>query len=135
MTNHLVSRQKALAVTAELEQAITEVLEKHGLDAPNFKTTYGDRYVLKVETTPLEEGEGGVNLNSPEAQEFKLHAAFFDMSPTDLGQEFQFGGETFVLLGYISRRPKYPFVARKVSDGRNYKLPEAPVRAAFAAKN
>ena len=131
MPEHIVSRHKALTITAQIEKAVADILKEHGFDAPKTKTTYGDRYVLRLETTPVEEGEGGINLNSPEAQEFNLHAPFLNVSADALGKEFKYLGEEYILVGFVSRRPKYPFVARRVSDGKTYKFPEAPLAAAF----
>lgn len=126
MTNHLVPSAKARTITEEVEAAVAAIFEKHGFEAPKSKTTYGDHYAVKLTATPLSEGENGINLNSPEAQGYLVEANYDDtLDPDALGREIVVNGETFIFEGYVSRRPKYPFVARRVSDGKSYKLTDS----------
>lgn len=122
MTDHLITRQQAQAITEEISEAVTAILSKHGLAEPKIKTTYGDYYQFKVQAAPLEEGANGVNLNSPEAQAYLLDAKYDDdLDPDALGREFTVQGRTFVFTGSLTRGKKFVYAARG-EDGRTYKF-------------
>lgn len=124
--SHLVPLEQARAITKEIENAANEVLARHGYDSATVKTTYGESYKLKLESAPLNEGPGGINLNSPEARDYLNEARYRDdLSPDALGRKFTQGGETYIFAGYVHRRPKYPFVAIRERDGRSFKFTDA----------
>jgi hypothetical protein len=121
---HLITSQQARLLTEEIEKLVGPIFEKHGFEAPSTKTTYGDRYAVKFESTPFEEGAGGVNLNSPEAKAYVMEARYSDgkLDPEALGREFTVRGETYIFLGSAPRRPKYPYSAKRQRDGKVFKF-------------
>jgi hypothetical protein len=68
-------------------------------------------------------GENG-EAETPEARDFKDYANLYGMEASDLGMEFSSNGSTFVLCGLKTRGRKYPFIAKKTSDGKTYKFTE-----------
>lgn len=122
-TTHLVTKQQSRAITEEISEAISAILSKHGLAAPEIKTTYGDYYQLKIKSTPLAEGPNGVNLNSPEAQAYLRDAEWNDaLDPKALGRKFTVQGGEFIFSGSLVRGQKYVYAATKVSDGKSYRF-------------
>ncbi len=122
-STHLVTKQQSRAITEEISEAVKAILSKHGLAAPEIKTTYGDYYQLRIKSTPLAEGPNGVNLNSPEAQAYARDAEWNDaLDPNALGRKFDVRGEEFIFTGSLVRGQKYVYAATKVSDGKSYRF-------------
>lgn len=128
-TKMLVTKEQATRIAKAIEAAAAQILEAEGFDAAKVKTTYGDMFAVRIESVPVADGPGGVNLNTPEAQAYAQQAAWDPCFPEDgLGKTFEYSGRRFTLLGYVPRRPKYPLLA-KGDDGKTYKLPETALKA------
>lgn len=131
MTN--VTREKAKAITADIQKAIAHVLEEHGFEESKVHTTYGDRYEYKLTLVPsAPRGENGVRTNTPEAQALAQYGRLYLSHPSDsfmdldsnklLGLKIYSKGVPYVLIGLNTRAPKYPFLALNHADGKTYKL-------------
>ena len=118
-----VERDKASEITAEIKAAIEDIFRKHGMAEPTCRTGYGDVYQLKIESSPVELGAGGVNLKSQEAQ-YYTKFGFGDVVSgkavtltAPLGTTFESRGETYVFGGIAAKRRKYPIVGINVDTG------------------
>lgn len=109
-------------VGAEIDAAVDQILTKHGLQKSTRTARYGDIFKYSVEAAPLVAGDNGVNLGSKEAQAFVAFGRSLGFADPEsaLGKTFTSGGVEYVFVGYRSRAPKRPVLARRVSDGRSF---------------
>jgi hypothetical protein len=129
-----ISKSDVRIIGTEIDAAIDEVLARHGMERKPHRITYsGTGLTYKVECSIVTLSESGVNLSSPEAQGWMVMASmrgFADREAAQaaLGATFTSQGRTFVFLGYKTRSPKRPVVARCQQDGKEYIFPEGVVR-------
>ena len=62
--------------------------------------------------------------SNPDREDFELYASMFGLTADDYGAEFKNARATYRLIGIKPNRPKYPFIAERVSDGHRFKFPE-----------
>jgi len=62
-------------------------------------------------------------VNSKEAENFKVYAYRWGLSPDDLYKTFDSKGETYKITGASPRASRYPILAERVSDSREFKFP------------
>lgn len=126
-----VSKQQAIELSKEIERFTKELFASHGLDVPKMSTRYGDQYKVTITTGSVELDESGINLASQEAVDFVRYAemGLIDLPAEALGRTFRNpDGVEYVLAGYVPSRPKYPYVAKRVADGKSYKFTDHVVR-------
>lgn len=67
----------------------------------------------------------------PARTEFERWAAMYGATAEDYGREFTWGGETYRVAGLSVNRPKFPFDAVRVRDGKRFKFPKDVVTTAL----
>jgi hypothetical protein len=111
----------------DMESALLQVAQKH-----NIKITVGSARFTDTNTTfkvelATKSNDGAVNTRS--VSEFKACCDSYGLKPEHLGKTFSYLGERFRLDGMAgSRSIKYVFLATKLSNGVQYRVPEAYVR-------
>lgn len=65
-----------------------------------------------------------VSVGDAEKNEFALNAPLFALTEDDYEREFESHGHTYQLVAISTRRPKYPFVGRRL-DGKQFKFTDA----------
>lgn len=121
----IVEKKTAVELTDMLSVYAAELFADHGFDAPKTKTKYGDFYQITIVSTPLDQDDSGVNRNSLEAQAFlrAAEAGSIPLPPEALGFEFSnHEGFRYQLTGYAPRRSKFPYLARRLHDGKTFKF-------------
>lgn len=116
----VIDRQTITDLRPMIEERLQALGEELGIELSLGSGTYSNEgygHFSKLNIKVL----GGV---SQEEADFKAHAHFFGMKASDFGMEWTQGGETFTLCGLRTRNRKYPFLARKASDGKVYKFTE-----------
>jgi len=107
----MIDKHTAIEIADELRTAAAEIYARYGLATPKIKTTYGSVLRISVESTKLERGEGGVNLQSEEAQYYTRYG-FNTLSgeklTAPLGTRFSSSGKDYVFAGIAARRRKFP---------------------------
>ena len=107
----MIDKNTAIEIAEELKAAATEIYARYGLTTPTIKTTYGAVLRISLEGTKLERGEGGVNLQSQEAQ-YYTRFGFISLSgvklTAPLGTRFSSSGKDYVFAGIAARRRKFP---------------------------
>jgi hypothetical protein len=123
-----VTREQAKEITAEIHQAVSAVLKKHGLDIESSKSMFGDWYEFKVRACQVKK-VNGVNVESIIAKQWILEAWYYGFSEEQaqklLGTPFigkKVNGQEIVLAGYNARKQKMPFIGQ-TADGKQYELP------------
>ena len=131
-----VTKQQAVSITAEIQEAVNAILTKHGLSGPKVKTAYGDYYKFSLEAFAKNEGDNGVNLSSKEATYFlKFGYTAYDANynttelVAPLGTKFSGGtpAKEYVFAGIASTRKKYPITAIDVATGATVFFPDSVV--------
>ncbi len=72
-------------------------------------------------------GEDGVALTK-DAESLKFYAPYVGLPADALGKTFTSRGETYMLIGYRPKSPKFPFIAVKVSTGQEFKFTDSILR-------
>jgi hypothetical protein len=129
-----VTKEQAVSVTAEIQEAVNAILAKHGLTGPKIKTTYGDFYKFTLEAFVKNEGDNGINLSSKEATYFKKfgYTAYDAQYNTTelvapLGTIFKNKGVEYAFGGIASSRKKYPIVGINTANGTTMLFTDAMV--------
>jgi hypothetical protein len=126
-----VEKAKAQAIMDELGPIIREVVERHGLAAPQMQWKYGAWFELKLNAALLEEGPHGINLGSKEASWFTKFG--FHGLNAPLGTVFMSKHDSYVFAGIASKRPKYPVYAKNLLQGTYHFFPEGIIPSINAA--
>lgn len=111
----------------DMESALLAVAQKH-----NIKIQVGSARFTETNTTfkvelSTKSTDGQVNTRS--VSDFKELCASYGLKPEHLGQTFTYAGERFRLDGMAGARSiKYVFLATKLRDGKQYRVPESYVR-------
>jgi len=82
---------------------------------------------FKVEIAPLVDGKA----ITQEEEDFKRYATSYGLKPEDFNREFQWAGESCVLIGCKPRSTKFPLLVKK-ANGKIYKFPASTVRLALS---
>ena len=125
------SKTEAVALTAELKDALQLVLEKHGLKVAKLHTTYGEIYRFKLELSKPNVNADGFDEGTQEARNYTDMADFYRLPVDALFTEFFAHGRRWRLMGLNPKARKYPVVAVDLNDGKSYKLPVESVRNAL----
>lgn len=109
-TSHTVTREQARAITEDLRSALAEVFARHGLTAPQLKTTYGDVYKVAASGSPIVLNDEGINTLSPEAIAYQRLGRVYGLRDGLLGKTISVSGKQATFIGIAPKRPKYPFM-------------------------
>lgn len=87
-------------------------------------------FTMKVEMAVVS-ADG--NVETPEAQAFRMGARMLGMEATDLGREFVCQGRRFKIAGYRARSSKRPIAAIEVETGKQYVFEISAVKSGLVA--
>ncbi len=125
----MINEQQIKLIAKDLARATQIVSAKHGvvvdLTVPSEEK---ERWQISLLISAQSRDDQDLN---EQARAFLEHASEHDLRPEDLGREFLMNGEKWTLYGLNVATPRYPIVATKLSDGRNYKLRAAAVKLAL----
>lgn len=120
-------------ISADLQTALASVEEKYGI-----KFAYkGARFSPELATFKLEGATVSTDgvVVSRERQDFLTYHTLFNLPKEVLDQAIDMGGESYTVTGLNTRSQKYPVTAKRVSDGKGFKLGADSVRNSWARKN
>lgn len=107
-------------MNAEIESALKQIASKYGLEVKLGNTRFSKQNASsKFELMTI--GDSG-NIMTKEALDFNRYKNYKDIR-ANLGDSFQFNGNTYTIVGYKARSHKYPILAKCAEDGKTYKLP------------
>lgn len=106
---------------AELDKLLEPFGKQFGISIRTGSGSYTDKtFTLKVEMATVDV-DG--NVQTKEAESFKLNAFMYGLKPEHLNQTFKsWQGETFEIIGLTPRSHKHPILAKNVDDGKTYKF-------------
>lgn len=120
-------------IADDLKTALATVEEKYGI-----KFTYkGARFSPELATFKVEGATVSTDgtVASPERQDFLACCHLWNLPKEILDQAIVLGGETYTVTGLNTRSDKYPVTAKRVSDGKRFKLGADGVIAAWNRQN
>jgi hypothetical protein len=113
-----MDRNEAKKVSDLMRKALTDVLKREGYDVTIEGGVFSsDSFHPKVIVS-----KSGVDL---EKKEFERNAHLFGLKSEHYGCEIVSNGLRFVLVGLNPGRPKFPVSAKRLSDGKKFKLTAA----------
>lgn len=121
------TRKQVLALRADIAKALLPVEIKYNIVIRGAGGSWTSNNMTMKFTASVKSTDGDVQ--SPEIVAFRQSAFALGLQPTDLGREFRHRGTKYKLVGYHSRRPKFPMVGERVTDGKRFKFPIAAVLA------
>ena len=130
MRQRIVSKEVARQIVTELDMAANAIFKAHGFEATQARWTYGDIFKATFQSSPVELGKGGVNLNSLEAQDWGAYASLYDLPEDALGDTVRLGGRTFTIVGLNMKARKSPVMLR-AEDGKTFKAQTDSVKRAL----
>jgi hypothetical protein len=125
-----ITRQNAIDITNEINEAIAAIALKRGLTFKLGRTTYGPEFNVKITAFTNETNESGFNVNSPEVKAFlhNAHSHGITNPETALATPVVVKGEEYQIVGYKPRATKRPFIMKKISNGKSYIFPDGAAR-------
>ena len=113
-----IDKETARLITSEITSGIELVLKKHGMTLAKTRSTYGDKYSIKIEAELQTAGPNGVNMTSVEATDYSKYYASYDLPSGLLGKKFTVQGKEYAFAGIATRRSKFPICARDLEEGK-----------------
>lgn len=117
-----ITRQNAIEITNEINEALAAIASKRGLTFTLGRTTYGEQYQLKLTAFTNETNEVGLNLSNPDVKAFLRNAQHYGVMDPEmaLATPVIVKGEEYQIVGYKPRSTKRPFILKKKSDGKSF---------------
>lgn len=120
-----VSKELAIQITKEIDESVKEILAKHNLQLFKQSTKYGDEFSYTIKAVAVTLNETGVNVNSPEAQNWlAVGTSYGFKNPANvLGGTFVNARKEYKFIGINLRKEKFPLSAIEVATGKQYGFP------------
>lgn len=114
-------------IRKDMNAALEKVTEKHGV-AFEIGTIRFDRFGFSVSVKAVKlDGDESTDQESIDRAKFERDVArSFDVSPDLFHQTFEYGGDSYKIVGYKPRSRKYPIVAEN-QNGTRYKFPKTVI--------
>jgi hypothetical protein len=107
-------------INDEMEQAMKAVAAKYGLEIKIGNTRFsGSNASSKFEMMTISESGDVITKEAIDFNRYKNYKGI----EANLGDSFQYQGNTYTIIGYKPRSNKYPILAKCSEDGKTYKLP------------
>lgn len=115
-----MDKQTAKTVMTELDAAVQEVLEKHGLRLKAIRSTYST-VDLQVRMTLISSDPG----EAPEVIDWHRYHASYGLPEDALGKTVAIPGsaQAYIIRGLDIGRRKYPVVVERMDNRKRYVLP------------
>jgi hypothetical protein len=125
LNNEAVSKETAIAVSKEIEKAITAIFTKHNLTQNKISTKYGTNYSIKIEANAVNLNDAGVNVCSIEAQQWIAVGKDygFENPAAQLGKVVRWNSRDMRFDGINVNKSKFPIYVTDVITQKPYGVP------------
>lgn len=125
LNNEAVSKATAIAVSKEIQEAITAIFTKHNLTQSKISTKYGTNYSVKIEANAVNLNDAGVNVCSIEAQQWIAVGKDygFENPAGQLGQVVRWNSKDMRFDGINVNKSKFPIYVTDVVTQKQYGVP------------
>lgn len=125
-------RATCRVVSEKIEAALQPLAAELGIAISSKGGTYmGGHYTLKVECAT--KGENG-EVNTREADDWKVMAPLYGLKAEDLGRTFKAGGKEYKIAGWRSKARSKPIVATRGDKGFIFAVDDVKMFLDMAAK-
>ena len=120
-----VSKELAIQITKEIDESARAILAKHNLQLLKQSTKYGHEFSYTIKAVAITLNETGVNVNSPEAQNWlEVGTSYGFKNPANvLGATFIVNRKEYKFMGINLRKEKFPLSAIEIATGKGYGFP------------
>ena len=127
-----LDRTTVAFLLSEVDAAIAKVGEKHGLHIrrdgrASFTADYA---ATKIKIALIDNESGGALTDRKQFETFA--PALYGIPADKFGAEILVNGTAYTLTGFNPNATKMPFLAKRVSDKKTFKLPGAAVKRALS---
>ena len=120
------------ALRGEINKALEALGEKYGIAIDAGRATYyGPNATFKLELSTMQD-DGAVM--TKDATTFIQYAKILGLQVSDLGRVFELAGRKFKLIGYNTKKRKYPFITECLNDGKHYCFGDTLIQEKFKEK-
>lgn len=124
------NRDTVSRLRVEIDQALQGIEKKYGLRIRAGRARFSESF-CDVVLSAARVTDGG-EVQTRELLDLKRWARSVGIGDQVLFQKFTtIDGKHYILTGRCPGRPRYPFLARSIDDGRTYKLSQVSVDLAF----
>ena len=122
-----IGKAEAVMLGNEIMEAVNKIAAKYGLEAKRGGGRYGDGSEYKLNSIvmfkPSGSGSGMIPSKENKLEEmWKLKRGQFGMEDINVGDVFQNQkGENIKLVGWDSKKRKYPVIYQNMANGGQYK--------------
>ena len=126
-------RSELKRLDEEFDKHLEQIGKKFGIAIKRKGGSFSPtNFTFKVEASVI--GEGG-QVQTREAEDFKLHAWRYGLEPKDLNAHFlDFRGDEFEITGLATRRRKNPVMAKNIRTGKTFVWPVEEIKHLLKTK-
>ena len=120
---------KVTLIHQEFDKVMAAFAARHNMKFEPASFRYGAQGIkTSVKFSPIVSVASAAGVSALSRKELD-NLRIAGLSTDAVGSEFDFNGSAWIFKAYKPNRRKYPVVAEKVSDGKQYKLPRYAIEA------
>ena len=120
-----LDRGAVRTINADIESALQAVATKYGITISLGNATFSKSNCdLKIKYAV--QGDSGMAITREVEDYNRLAKAMFNTTK-QVGDQIEFNGDTFEIVGLKPRSHRYPLLAKSMRDGKTYKLPSIAI--------
>jgi hypothetical protein len=117
---------------ADIDAAFAAIRQKHGVSISIGNISYSpekatSRLTLVAVGDPSLASDPRAAAAVKMQGEFKLYAPSFGLTAEQYGATIKHGRDTYKLVGFSPRSPRFPILATNIANGKTFKLPESAI--------
>lgn len=114
-----IDRATANMISSRIERTLAKLGEELGVE---FRTSGGTYASTELDVRVKGRIAGLDPAQTEEGKAWAWNAPMFGLVKDGVGRRFTWGGDEFEVTGWKTSRPKFPVLARRVLDGREFKF-------------
>lgn len=122
-----INKDVCQLIRREMEAALKPVAEQFGVQIKYLGGRFNDSNFETRFEVAVKDSDGRAVTRM--ALHFKQCAVLYGFAPEDLGRKFRHAGVPFEIIGLNPDAPKYPIIAKRVRDGKQYRFTPDVVKA------
>lgn len=125
-------KQNLKTLRADIDAAFASIRQKHGISISIGNISYSpekatSRVTMVAIGDPSLASDPRAVAQAKLQSDFKLYAPSFGLKPEQYGAIIKHGRDTYKLVGFSPRSPRFPILATNIANGKTFKLPESAI--------